>query len=176
MADVHSKEQRSRNMAAIKGKNTKSEIWLRKRLHACGFRYRLNLKELPGKPDIVLPKYKAAIFVHGCFWHMHHCHQFRLPATRTEWWEKKLTLNQGRDLNAQAKLRNSGWRVLIIWECAIKGRNRLPEEDLISEISSWIRNDSAYDEFPKAESCLTSTASEAPFPNHREKLTDNKES
>jgi DNA mismatch endonuclease (patch repair protein) len=162
MADVHSKEQRSRNMAAIKGKNTKPEIWLRKRLHACGFRYRLNVKELPGKPDIVLPKYRVAIFVHGCFWHMHPCHQFRLPATRTEWWEKKLTLNRERDLNAQAKLRASGWRVLLIWECAMKGRNRLPEEILISEISSWIRGGSVYDEFPNSENCAVSSVSETP--------------
>ena len=134
-------------MAAIKGKNTKPELWLRKRLHALGFRYRLNVKDLPGKPDIVLPKYKAAIFVNGCFWHMHDCDVFRLPSTRTEWWYEKLSKNQQRDINNQDELIQSGWRVLVVWECAIKGRRKLPEDKLISDIQEWLSYGSGFAEF-----------------------------
>ena len=134
-------------MAAIKGKNTKPELWLRKRLHALGFRYRLNVKDLPGKPDIVLPKYKAAIFVNGCFWHMHDCDVFRLPSTRTEWWYEKLSKNQQRDLSNQNELIESGWRVLVVWECAIKGRKRMSEDELISGIEEWLLYGSGFAEF-----------------------------
>jgi DNA mismatch endonuclease (patch repair protein) len=120
MADVHDKETRSYNMSRIKGKNTKPEMVVRKFLHANGFRYRLHVKNLPGKPDIVLPKYKTVIFVHGCFWHQHeHCSKASLPKTRTEWWKNKLNRNTQVDLNAEALLKQSGWRVLIIWQCGL---------------------------------------------------------
>lgn len=147
MTDVHNPSTRSRNMAAIKGKNTKPELWLRKRLHALGFRYRLNVKELPGKPDIVLPKYKAVIFVNGCFWHMHDCSVFRLPSTRTDWWYEKLDANRKRDEAAQEALIKSGWRVLLAWECAIKGRTKMPEDELISGIQEWLLYGPAFAEF-----------------------------
>ena len=148
MIDVHDQATRSRNMAAIKGKNTRTELWLRHRLHSLGFRYRLNVGSLPGKPDLVFPRYKAVIFVHGCFWHMHHCSLFRLPATRTQWWEIKLSKNRQRDLAEQDKLRELGWRVLLVWECAIKGRQKLPEPELLIQISEWLKSGSCYAEIP----------------------------
>jgi DNA mismatch endonuclease (patch repair protein) len=127
-------------MSAIKTKNTKPEIWIRKRLHAKGFRYRLNVRELPGKPDIVLPKYKAVIFVNGCFWHMHDCPLFVLPKSRTSWWKEKLTKNKQRDQNNINKLQEQNWRVVVIWECAIRGKNRLDGDSLISEVTDWIHS------------------------------------
>lgn len=140
MVDVHDKKTRSRNMAAIKRGNTKPELWLRKRLHALGFRYRVSAPNLPGKPDIVLPKYHAAIFVHGCFWHAHKCHLFKLPATRTEWWKEKLYTNRARDIRTRRQLISQGWKVLVVWECAIKGKKKITEEALIQIISYWILN------------------------------------
>lgn len=134
-------------MAAIKSKNTKPELWLRKRLHALGFRYRLNVKDLPGKPDVVLPKYRTAIFVNGCFWHMHDCEVFRLPSTRTKWWYEKLSKNQQRDIKNQELLLHDGWRVLVVWECAIKGRLRQPEEVLISDIQEWLLYGSVFTQY-----------------------------
>ena len=142
MVDVHNKTTRSRNMAAIKAQNTKPELWLRKHLHAAGFRYRINAKELPGKPDLVFPKYKAVIFVHGCFWHAHGCHLFKWPSTRTEFWKDKLNSNKHRDKLQIASLEEKGWRVLIVWECAIKGKTRVPDTELLKRISSWLKDNS----------------------------------
>ena len=151
MTDVHNSATRSRNMAAIKSKNTRPELWLRQRLHRRGFRYRLNVSKLPGKPDLVFPRYKAVIFVHGCFWHMHQCPLFRLPATRTEWWEQKLIQNRQRDLAEQDKLREMGWRILLVWECAIKGRRKIPEAELLAQVAKWLKNGSCYTELPFPE-------------------------
>lgn len=121
MADVHSKETRSYNMSRIKGKNTKPEILVRKFLFSKGFRYRLNVKNLPGKPDIVLPKYKTVIFIHGCFWHGHEgCRYFVVPKTRTEWWLEKITSNIERDAKNYNELKQTGWIVYIIYECKLK--------------------------------------------------------
>jgi DNA mismatch endonuclease Vsr len=157
MTDVHDSATRSRNMAAIKGKNTRPERWLRQRLHALGFRYRLNVSTLPGKPDLVFPCYKAVIFVHGCFWHMHQCPLFHLPATRTDWWEQKLILNRQRDLAEQDKLRELGWRVLLVWECAIKGHRKIPEAELMVMISEWLKHGSCYAELPIPDNEQTTT-------------------
>lgn len=122
MADVHDKATRSFNMSQIKGKNTKPEIMVRRFLHAQGFRYKLHDKTLPGKPDIVLPKYKTVIFIHGCFWHGHEgCKYFVIPKTRTEWWLTKINSNARNDEKAYRLLKNSGWKVIIIWECGLKG-------------------------------------------------------
>jgi len=108
-------------MSRIKGKNTKPEILVRKFLFANGFRYRLHVKNLPGKPDIVLPKYKTVIFVNGCFWHGHKgCRYFLLPKTRTEWWLQKISDTQSRDKLAKQELENLGWKVIVIWECELK--------------------------------------------------------
>lgn len=112
---------RSRNMAAIKGKNTKPEMIVRRYLHAQGFRYRLHSKGLPGKPDLVLKKHRLAIFVHGCFWHRHkNCFYTTFPGTRIEFWKEKLSGNVQRDQNNQKQLASLGWRILIIWECGLK--------------------------------------------------------
>ena len=115
-------EQRSRNMSAIKSKNTKPEITVRKLLHSMGYRFRLHRKDLPGSPDIVLPKYKTVIFVHGCFWHRHeNCKYASTPKTRKEFWEKKFRENINRDNLNQANLSLKGWKIIIIWECQLKG-------------------------------------------------------
>jgi DNA mismatch endonuclease (patch repair protein) len=121
MADVHDPKTRSYNMSRIKGKNTKPEMLVRKFLFANGFRYRLHDKKLPGKPDIVLPKYKTVIFVNGCFWHGHEgCPYFVMPKTRTEWWQQKIRGTLERDKIAEISLTILGWRVVQIWECQIK--------------------------------------------------------
>ena len=121
MSDVHSKETRSYNMSMIKGKNTKPEIMVRKFLFRNGFRFRLNVKTLPGKPDIVLPKYKTVIFVNGCFWHGHdNCKYYVVPKTRKEWWLKKIEKNKLLDYENCAKLRSEGWEVINIFECELK--------------------------------------------------------
>jgi len=124
MTDVHNKVTRSYNMSRIKGKNTKPEILVRKFLFANGFRYRLNDPKLPGKPDIVLPKYKTVIFVNGCFWHGHeNCKYFKLPGTRTEWWKEKIEKNIENDFKKQALINELGFKIIIIWECQIKDKS-----------------------------------------------------
>ena len=119
-------EQRSRNMSAIKSKNTKPEIKVRKVLHSMGYRFRLHSKDLPGSPDIVLPKYKTVIFVHGCFWHRHqNCKYASTPKTRKEFWNKKFEENIQRDLEIQDKIKNLDWRSVVIWECETKNIENL---------------------------------------------------
>ncbi len=120
MTDFVSKETRSRMMSSVRAKNTKLELEVRRRLFALGYRYRLHLRDLPGTPDMVFPKYSTVIFVHGCFWHYHGCHLSTIPDTRRGWWKKKLQGNRRRDGNAVAKLKKLGWRVLIIWECSFR--------------------------------------------------------
>ncbi len=121
MADVHTKEQRSYNMSRIKGKDTKPEMLVRRFLHANGFRYKLHDKTLPGKPDIVLPKYKTVIFVHGCFWHGHEgCRYYVVPKTRTEWWLQKIAKNKTNDTKAIQTLKRPGWKIVMLWECDLK--------------------------------------------------------
>lgn len=121
MADVHTKAQRSYNMSRIKGKDTKPEMLVRRFLHANGFRYKLHDKTLPGKPDIVLPKYKTVIFIHGCFWHGHtNCKYFVVPKTRTEWWLNKIHGNQENDIKSSKALKKDGWSIITIWECKLK--------------------------------------------------------
>ncbi|NPD14623.1 DNA mismatch endonuclease Vsr [Xinfangfangia sp. D13-10-4-6] len=138
MADIHSPAARRRNMQAIRAADTKPEMTLRKGLFALGFRYRLQVRALPGRPDLVLPKYRVAIFANGCFWHLHGCDLFRWPATRQEFWREKLGGNQARDLRNQAALRDQGWRVAVVWECALKGRGRLAEGEVIRQLAAWI--------------------------------------
>jgi len=121
MADVHTKAIRSYNMSRIKGKNTKAEMLVRKFLHAHGYRYRLHDKKLPGKPDIVLPKYKTIIFVHGCFWHGHkNCKYFVVPKTRTDWWLNKINGNIANDSKAVKALKKEGWKIINLWECNLR--------------------------------------------------------
>lgn len=121
MADVHTQLQRSYNMSRIRSTDTKPEMLVRTFLFANGFRYRLHDKKLPGKPDIVLPKYKTVIFIHGCFWHGHtNCRYFKIPQTRTKWWADKINTNKARDAKAVKELRKEGWKVQVIWECELK--------------------------------------------------------
>lgn len=141
MADVHSKETRSYNMSRIKSKNTKPEMLVRRFLHKNGFRYRLHVKDLPGKPDIVLPKYKSVIFIHGCFWHGHEgCKYYVVPKTRTEWWVEKIDKNKSNDIKAQGTLISTGWNIVNIWECAIKSKQNFTNwsGNLLKELSPII--------------------------------------
>lgn len=141
MADTVSAAVRSRMMSGIRSKNTKPEMLLRRALHALGFRFRLHVRNLPGQPDIVLPRYRAVIFAHGCFWHGHDCHLFRWPATRTDFWEAKITRNRANDERAEEALAKAGWRIATIWECSLKGKSRLPFDEVITAVARWLRTD-----------------------------------
>lgn len=139
-ADVVTPETRSRMMAGIRGKDTKPELLIRSALHRAGFRFRLHQASLPGKPDLVLPRYRAVIFVHGCFWHGHGCHLFRWPGTREAFWREKIGRNIARDSRQMADLAGAGWRVAVVRECAIKGRTRLPVTDIAEILGLWLRS------------------------------------
>jgi DNA mismatch endonuclease (patch repair protein) len=136
--DVLTPQQRSYNMSRIRGRNTSPELVLRKALFNRGLRYRLHRKDLPGTPDLVFPRFRTAIFVHGCFWHGHKCHLFKVPGTRTEFWMKKISGNIKRDSDAIAALQNRGWRILVIWECALKGKRRLIFERVLTTTESFL--------------------------------------
>jgi len=126
MTDVHTPEQRSRNMAAIRSKNTKPEMIVRRLIHSMGFRYRLHRKDLPGKPDLVFPKRHKVIFVHGCYWHMHNCRYGKVrPKTNEDFWAKKRESNKKRDIKNRKELKAMGWEALILWECQIRNPDRL---------------------------------------------------
>jgi DNA mismatch endonuclease (patch repair protein) len=119
--DILTPEKRSANMSAVRSRNTKPELWVRSLLHRAGYRFRLHQRDLPGSPDIVLPRYKTAVFVHGCFWHGHEgCRRSKLPSTRREFWETKIARNQARDATAAAGLIERGYRVVTLWECELK--------------------------------------------------------
>ena len=133
-------------MASIRGRNTRPEMALRKALHRLGFRYRLHDRKLPGHPDLVFPKYRAVIFVHGCFWHRHSgCRYATNPATNTEFWERKFRENVERDERNISKLRNQGWRVAVIWECALKRDN---PEAIAEKVSHWLQEGGSWLEIP----------------------------
>lgn len=140
MVDVVSPDVRSRMMAGIGGKNTKPERVIRHGLHALGFRFLIHDRRLPGKPDIVLPKWKSVIFVNGCFWHGHDCHLFKLPSTRTEFWKAKIEANRSNDVRALGELIRLNWRVATVWECALKGRSRIPVERILADLSDWLKS------------------------------------
>ncbi len=127
-------------MAGIRGKDTKPELFIRKALHARGFRYRLHDHKLPGKPDLSFPKYRAVILVNGCFWHGHDCHLFKWPSTRQEFWRKKITLNRKKDEETRQALERQGWRVGVIHECALKGKTRLDPNRVIDTTEKWLRS------------------------------------
>ena len=125
-------------MSGIRGKDTKPELLIRKALFKEGFRYRLHDKRLPGKPDLVFPKYHVVIFIHGCFWHGHNCHLFKWPKTRKEFWRNKINRNREVDRRNYNKLKEEGWYILTVWECALKGKTRLPFDMVITRISKWL--------------------------------------
>ena len=128
-------------MSGIKNKNTKPELMIRGGLHVRGFRFRIHSPNSPGKPDLALARYRAAIFVHGCFWHGHNCHLFKMPSTRPEFWRAKIARNVERDKRVSSLLLQSGWRHLVIWECALKGKSKLDFEALMDYVHDWINGD-----------------------------------
>ena len=137
MADTKTPAERSENMSRIRSTNTKPEEIVRKYLFSHGFRYRKNDKRYPGKPDIVLPKYRTVIFVNGCFWHMHGCSRSRLPRSNEEYWKPKIEQNIKRDAENKQKLEAAGWNVVIVWECELKKRT---SEERLSRLCNEIRN------------------------------------
>lgn len=140
MVDVMSAKKRSALMSRIRSKHTRPEMQIRQLLWHQGFRYRLYGSKLPGRPDIVLPRWRAVVFVHGCFWHYHNdCPLFRLPATRPEFWLEKLSGNRERDRRSVHELRNARWRVAIVWECAL----RLDEASVGQSLTRWLRSNSS---------------------------------
>lgn len=138
VTDVLTPEQRQLNMSRIRGRDTKPEMLIRRGLHARGFRYRLQDRKLPGRPDLVLPKYRTVILVHGCFWHGHDCPLFRLPATRQAFWAEKILNNQKRDTRSLEALKALNWRVLTIWECSLKGPSRLPIDKILDICAEFL--------------------------------------
>ncbi len=138
MADVHDKAIRSKNMRAIGTRDTAIEKRVASLLAECGFTWTAQEKNLPGRPDFALEDYRCVIFTHGCFWHHHDCYLFKIPATRTEFWLAKIASNVARDSRDVARLHQMGWRVLIIWECALRGREKLADNDLKERLEEWI--------------------------------------
>ncbi|MDD9728222.1 very short patch repair endonuclease [Roseovarius sp. SK2] len=140
-ADTVSRVVRSRMMAGIRGKNTKPELAIRSALHRRGFRFRLHRKDLPGRPDLVFPGRNAVLFVHGCFWHGHDCHLFRWPKSREDFWRGKIGRNIERDRQQRQALAEAGWRIGTVWECALKGKTRLPFESVVDQCAIWLKSD-----------------------------------
>ena len=141
MADIVDPATRSRMMAGIQSKNTKPETLIRRGLHARGFRYSLHSKKLPGKPDIVMPKWRVVIFVHGCFWHRHGCSLSKMPTSNAAFWDAKLAANQCRDESVKQQLADTGWRTATVWECATRGKFAIENlSTLLDRLAIWIRN------------------------------------
>jgi len=141
MPDIVTPDVRSRMMSGIRGKDTKPEMILRRGLHKLGFRYRLHDRRLPGKPDMVFPRYRAVIFAHGCFWHGHSCHLFKWPSSREEFWHNKINRNKEVDRVNLCRLQELGWRIGIVWECSLKGKYRMNSEEVIELCAQWLITD-----------------------------------
>lgn len=164
MTDIVSQGKRSSMMAGIKGKNTRPEIAIRKELHIRGYRYKLHSKELPGKPDLVFPKFRTVVFVHGCFWHKHNCHLFKWPSTRRDFWVEKINSNARRDETHKLQLFANRWKIVIIWECAIKGKSRVPLPEIADlTIAALHNHDSHFTEI---------AGDQNPCPNFRNTLQE----
>lgn len=148
MADIVDPETRSRMMRGIRGANTKPEMNVRRRLHAAGFRYGLHRKDLPGRPDLVMPRHNAVVFVHGCYWHRHaECRLATTPSTRTDFWMAKFAANQERDLHNVAELRDRGWRVAIVWECGVRTASEADKS--VEELIEWLLSDQRHIEIQR---------------------------
>lgn len=130
-------------MSGIRGTDTRPELLLRSGLHKRGFRYRLHCKALPGKPDLVFPKFRAVIFVNGCFWHHHDCHLFKWPKSRAGFWRTKINGNRDRDLRNCKSLSDKGWRIATVWECALKGKEKKPFNSVLDQCTVWLKGDGA---------------------------------
>lgn len=139
MADTVEAATRSRMMSGIRARDTKIEVAVRKALFARGYRYRTDVRSLPGRPDIVLPRWRTVILVNGCFWHGHDCGLCRIPATRTDFWKAKLEGNANRDRRNEAALKDAGWRIAIVWECALRGRGSNALGEVVGSLDTWIR-------------------------------------
>lgn len=138
MVDVLTADQRRFNMSRVRNVDTTPELLLRRGLHARGYRFRLHRRDLPGRPDITLPKYKSVIFVNGCFWHGHECPMFKIPETRQEFWVAKIRRNRERDAHVLSSLAALGWRAFVLWECSIRGSGRRPMDAVLDEIIVWL--------------------------------------
>ena len=159
--DTVSPKKRSRIMSSIRSSNTSTELFVRSCLFARGFRFRTNCRDLPGRPDLKLTRYGAVILVHGCFWHGHSCRYFRLPSSNVAFWSEKITKNQARDLRDVRALRAAGWRVCIVWECAV--RLAMTDKDggrLVDSIGSWLKGDRPFVELFDAASISVEGADE----------------
>ena len=141
MPDIVDEATRSRMMSGIRGKDTRPEMIIRRGLHAMGFRYKLHDNTLPGKPDLVFPARRAVILVNGCFWHGHDCHLFKWPSSRVDFWKRKILRNREKDAETLKSLRSDGWRILTVWECALKGNTRLPAGKAVQKAAQWLRSD-----------------------------------
>ena len=141
MTDIVDQATRSRMMSGIRSRNTKPERLLRKALHSLGFRFRLHDTKVLGHPDLVFPKYHAVLFIHGCFWHGHDCSLFSYPETRKEFWKEKIRKNQERDAEVRKVLAGAGWRIGVVWECALKGKYRIGLEESVNRIIFWVRSE-----------------------------------
>lgn len=146
MADIVSPNKRSEMMSGIRGKDTKPELLIRRGLFMRGFRFRVHVSKLPGKPDIVLPKYKAVILVNGCFWHGHGCSLFKWPSSRVDFWRDKIEDNRKHDAESLEALKMLGWRTLVVWECTTKGKGKWSAERLLDAIGKWVLEGSEYSE------------------------------
>ena len=143
MTDVLTPAQRRFNMSRIRGGNTKPEMLVRRALHARGLRFRLHRPDLPGRPDLTFPGHRAVIFIHGCFWHGHQCALCKTPATRTEFWVTKISKNRARDQLTVRRLRQDGWRVMTIWECALRGHGKIERDHLYELAARFVLSGSA---------------------------------
>ena len=158
MADVLTPEQRRFNMSRIRDRDTKPELLLRHGLHALGLRFRIHRTDLPGCPDLVFVRFHAVVFVNGCFWHGHDCSMFRMPATREAFWRTKIERNRIRDESAKAKLVEHQWRVLTVWECALRGRGRKPLEKVLARIVRWLNEEDVVGVIDGREDCVLDRA------------------
>lgn len=146
MTDIMTPARRSALMARIRGRDTKPEMTVRRMLHGLGFRYRLHRRDLPGRPDIMLPRWKAIVHINGCLWHGHDCPAFKMPASNREFWQAKIGRNQERDASTNASLAALGWRVLTVWECALRGAGKLQPDALGEAMVAFIRGEQTVSE------------------------------
>lgn len=146
--DTVDKQTRSRIMSSVGQKDTGPEMLLRTLLHGAGLRYRLYDRTLPGSPDLVFPKFGAVVFVHGCYWHSHGCYRSTVPKSRRSFWERKFSANRRRDSRDVGALNTLGWRVMVVWECSLKGKSACPHDAVAQAVKVWLESSARFAEFP----------------------------